>query len=68
MWKEGQRHKSSDVTTCRMISGEHARLIKMTWVKEHKLTKYNFEKFMIRQVPTSTYKLDEAVKWNKLIS
>ena len=41
----------------------------MDCVKAHELTKYNFVKFMIRQVQTSTYKLDPAVKsGNKLIS
>ena len=40
----------------------------MDRVKAHELTKYNFVKFMIRQVQTSTYKLDPAVKsGNKLI-
>ena len=39
----------------------------MDRVKAHELTKYNFVKFMIRQVQTSTYKLDPAVKsGNKL--
>ena len=38
-------------------------------VKSHELTKYNFVKFMIRQVQTSIYKLDPAVKsGNELIS
>ena len=41
----------------------------MDRVKAHELTKYNFVMFMIRQVQTSTYKLDPAVKsGNKLIS
>ena len=34
----------------------------MDRVEAHELTKYNFVKFMIRQVQTSTYKLDPAVK------
>ena len=41
----------------------------MDRVTAHELTKYNFVKFMIRQVQTSTYKLDPAMKsGNELIS
>ena len=50
-------------------SRESVRLNKMDRVKAHELTKYNFVKFMIREVQTSTYKLDPAVKsGNNLIS
>ena len=39
----------------------------MDLVKAHEITKYNFVKFMIRQVQTSTYKLDPSnnEKWEQ---
>ena len=60
-------HKESERWLISSNSRERARLNKMDHVKAHELTKYNFVKFMIRQVQTSTYKLDPAVKsGNKL--